>query len=149
MKPGQLFSHWEQVREGLLLTIDKFDDSELVFSPFKNSWPVGQIALHIADCEDHWIHGVVKHEINSRIPCKITDYPTKSDIMEILNRTHKKTISFLNSLDEKDLAATYCTPDQETFSLYWIIWHVIEHEIHHRGELSLIHGLLGREGLDV
>jgi uncharacterized damage-inducible protein DinB len=30
-----------------------------------------------------------------------------------------------------------------------VIWHVLEHEIHHRGELSLIHGLLGREGLDV
>jgi uncharacterized damage-inducible protein DinB len=26
---------------------------------------------------------------------------------------------------------------------------VLEHEVHHRGELSLIHGLLGREGLDV
>jgi uncharacterized damage-inducible protein DinB len=34
-------------------------------------------------------------------------------------------------------------------SLGWIIWHVLEHEIHHRGELSLILGLLGREGLDV
>jgi uncharacterized damage-inducible protein DinB len=29
-----------------------------------------------------------------------------------------------------------------------MLWHVVEHEIHHRGELSLILGLLGREGLD-
>jgi uncharacterized damage-inducible protein DinB len=28
------------------------------------------------------------------------------------------------------------------------VWHVIEHEIHHRGELYIILGLLGREGLD-
>ncbi len=29
-----------------------------------------------------------------------------------------------------------------------LLWHVIEHEIHHRGELSLMLGMLGREGLD-
>jgi uncharacterized damage-inducible protein DinB len=36
----------------------------------------------------------------------------------------------------------------ETYPLIDMIWHVMEHEIHHRGELSLILGLLGREGLD-
>jgi len=29
-----------------------------------------------------------------------------------------------------------------------MLWHVMEHEVHHRAELSLILGLLGREGLD-
>jgi uncharacterized damage-inducible protein DinB len=55
----------------------------------------------------------------------------------------------LNELDEKDLNVEYTTHHWETFPLYWIIWHVLEHVIHHRGELSLIHSLLGREGLDV
>ena len=41
------------------------------------------------------------------------------------------------------------TSEGETFSLQWIIWHVLEHEIHHRGELSFILGTLGRTGLDV
>ncbi|MCE7990102.1 MAG: hypothetical protein DYG89_53840, partial [Caldilinea sp. CFX5] len=47
------------------------------------------------------------------------------------------------------LDQTYTIPGGHAFSLGWIIWHVLEHEIHHRGELSLILGLLGREGLDV
>jgi uncharacterized damage-inducible protein DinB len=29
-----------------------------------------------------------------------------------------------------------------------MLGHILEHEIHHRGELSLILGLLGREGLN-
>jgi uncharacterized damage-inducible protein DinB len=29
-----------------------------------------------------------------------------------------------------------------------MVWHVMEHEIHHRGELSLLLGMLGHEGLD-
>ena len=63
-----------------------------------------------------------------------------------MNQTHLKTADLLQSLDEPDLARKV-TP--EGGSVYWVFWHVLEHEIHHRGELSLIHGLLGREGLDV
>ena len=39
--------------------------------------------------------------------------------------------------------------DGDQYTPAWIFWHVLEHEIHHRGELSLITGILGREGLDV
>jgi uncharacterized damage-inducible protein DinB len=149
MGSDQLFSHWKQVRADLLTTIEKFSESELAFTPFSNSWTVGQIALHIADCEDNWIHGVVRHEIQPWIFYNFTDYLSKSAIIDILNRAHLKTVTYLYGLDEKDLETKYHTPGGQAFSLYWIIWHVLEHEIHHRGELSLILGLLGREGLDV
>jgi uncharacterized damage-inducible protein DinB len=31
----------------------------------------------------------------------------------------------------------------------WVTWHVIEHEIHHRGEIYLMLGMLGIEAPDV
>jgi uncharacterized damage-inducible protein DinB len=38
------------------------------------------------------------------------------------------------------------TPDEpETFSRSWIIWHLIEHDIHHGGEASLTLGIHGLE----
>ena len=36
----------------------------------------------------------------------------------------------------------------EKFSEDDMLWHVLEHEIHHRAELSLTLGLLGHEGLN-
>jgi uncharacterized damage-inducible protein DinB len=149
MKPSQIFAHWGQIRADLLATMDKFSQEELSFTPFKGSWPVGQILLHIADCEDNWLHGVVRGDFKPWIFYNFSDYPTKSAILEVLDHAHAKTIALFSELDEKDLNVKYKTPDGQVFSLYWIIWHVLEHEIHHRGELSLIHGLLGREGLDV
>jgi uncharacterized damage-inducible protein DinB len=148
MKPTQIFAHWGQIRAELLATMDKFSQEELSFTPFKGSWPVGQILLHIADCEDNWLHGLVQGNFKPWIFYNFSDYPTKPAILEVLDHAHSKTISLLSELDEKDLNVKYKTPNGEEFSLYWIIWHVLEHEIHHRGELSLIHGLLGREGLD-
>ncbi|MFZ0534105.1 MAG: DinB family protein [Anaerolineales bacterium] len=149
MKPSQIFSHWEQVRADLVATIDMFNEDELTFVPFKGSWSAGQIMLHIADCENYWLHWVVRQEIEQWKYYDFTDHPTKPAIEDVLEGTRKKTIAFLDSLDECDLDTVYKTPEGQAFTLRWIIWHVLEHEIHHRGELSLALGLLGRNGLDV
>ncbi len=149
MQVSQFFSHWEQVRADLLATIDKFSDEELEFAPFKGSWSVGQIMLHIAECEDFWLHGLVRQELESSIQYDLADYPSRAAIKSVLETAHSRTLRFLASLDEAGLAQTYKTRHGEVFTLNWIIWHVLEHEIHHRGELSLVLGMLGREGLDV
>jgi uncharacterized damage-inducible protein DinB len=41
------------------------------------------------------------------------------------------------------------TPWDEDLPLRWIIWHVLEHEISHRGEIYLMLGLMGMEAPDV
>jgi len=149
MNLSEMFAHWELVRQGLLETMEKFSEDELGYAPFEGAWPVGQIMLHIADCEDNWLHGVVRGEFEPWVFYKLADYPTKAAIKGMLDAAHQRTTAFLANLDEGDLDTEYQTPDGESLTLRWIIWHVLEHEIHHRGELSLIVGLLGRKGLDV
>jgi uncharacterized damage-inducible protein DinB len=149
MKLNEMFSHWGQVRSDLLKTIDKFSQENLTYTPFEDAWPVGQIMLHIADCEDNWFHGVVRGEFKPWVWYPLEDYPNKADIVETLNRARARTIPFLESLDESNFDEKFAIPDGEQFTLKWIVWHVLEHEIHHRGELSMILGILGKEGLDV
>jgi uncharacterized damage-inducible protein DinB len=62
---------------------------------------------------------------------------------------HARTEAWLETLDETGLERVIVRPSGHRRTVGWIIWHVVEHEIHHRGELSLILGMLGREGLDV
>jgi uncharacterized damage-inducible protein DinB len=47
-----------------------------------------------------------------------------------------------------DLTRVIHTPWGATYRLVEMVDHMIEHEVHHRGELSLILGILGREGFD-
>ena len=79
----------------------------------------------------------------------IEDYRNKYVIKAKLSEVHKSTMEYLSILKIDDLENNIDLPGGEQLQLGWIIWHVIEHEIHHRGELSLILGLLGHEGLDV
>lgn len=150
MKLSKVFSHWKQVRGDLLSTIDKFEDEELSFAPFESSWPAGQIMLHIGDAEDGWFRRVVSREIDEWPDHDLDLYPTTEAIKAKLSEIHDRTEKLLDSLELDDLDRVIQSPwSEHRFSLGWIIWHVLEHEIHHRAELSLILGLLGREGLDV
>ncbi len=147
MKPHEIFRHWTHVRKELIETVGKFSRSELEFKPFEGSWTAGQIALHIAEAEDFWFTRVVKGE-EIMEPDFDTKSATRDQLVNWLNFVHNKTLVFLNGLEEKDLEKKFALEGGE-FPLYFIVWHVIEHEIHHRGELSLCLGMLGREGLDV
>ncbi len=150
MKPDQIFSHWSLVRKGLISVIAKFQEPDLSYQPFPESWTVGQIMVHIANAEEGWFRYVVTREIEEWPgEIKFEKYPTQEKILAILASVHAKTEGYLRSLSEEDLSAGINTPWGESIPLQWIIWHVIEHEIHHRGELSLILGILGKEGLDV
>ena len=59
-----------------------------------------------------------------------------------------RTLAYVGGLSDADLAATVETPWGAKERRIELLWHVVEHEIHHRGELSLMLGILGREGLD-
>lgn len=148
MPPSDLFSHWDSVRGNLIETIQAFEEGELYLVPFEGSRKVGDIALHIADAEDGWLRHGVTQEIDAWPDhYNLDHYPDKRSIVEVLGEVHARTRAYLSHLDESDLGSTVKTPWGDEFSLLWILWHVIEHEIHHRGELSLILGYLGREGV--
>lgn len=150
MKLSEVFSHWSQVRADLLATIAKFQDDELAFMPFDSSWPVGQLMLHIGDAEEGWFRYVVRREMDQWPDYPLQSYPTIAAIKALLIQIHSRTEAYLATLSLADLDRVVELPRGEgSLRLGWIIWHVLEHEIHHRGELSLILGMLGREGLDV
>jgi uncharacterized damage-inducible protein DinB len=139
MEPSQIFSHWQKVRAGLLHLFERFDESELAYKPFESSWPVGQIMLHIADAEEGWFRHVVSGELE-KWPEHYTleNYPSKADILQALSTVHTCTEQYLATLDEAQLTSVIKTSWGDDLTLYWIIWHVIEHEISHRGEIYLM-----------
>ena len=149
MQLNQLFSHWDQIHRDTLATLDKFSQAELSHVAYEGGMSVGQIALHMADTEEGWFRLIATPE-RTAWPSEYTleIYSTKETIRNLLSEVHTKTMNYLGTLTLEDLERVIPSSWGD-FSLRFIIWHVLEHEIHHRGELSLILGTLGREGLDV
>lgn len=150
MEPIKLFQHWHQIRSDLYTTIDQFPDDELNFQPFDGSWTVGQIMLHVADAEDGWLRYVLTRELDQWPDYyTLANYRDKPAIKQALAQVQNHMVAYLDTLQEADLSRTINAPWGDELQIGWVLWHVIEHEIHHRGELSLILGILGESGLDV
>lgn len=149
MDPNELFYPWKEVRKDLIRMVAWFSEEDLFFKPAPNCWLVGETFLHIAECEDYWIHAMVRKELPLDLHYDMGQYPSGRAIRKRLELSHERSMQFIEGLKQPDLAWRFTTPAGETLTLYEILWHVIEHEVHHRGELSLTLGLLGRKGLDV
>jgi uncharacterized damage-inducible protein DinB len=149
MKAAKIIQIWSQIRGGLLETINKFTDEDLNYIAFENGYSVKQIMLHIAHEEYGEIQYGLTHKLNEfPSPFRESEYQGLESVRALLASVHHETIAYLKSLDDNELENEFEAWWGETKPLIDFILHVMEHEIHHRGELSLILGLLGREGLD-
>jgi uncharacterized damage-inducible protein DinB len=149
MKPAKLIQYWDQIRSALLATIEKFSDNELDNVAFDGGYTVRQIILHIAQEEYGEIHyGIMRRIHEFPPPYEPEQYSTIPALIALLASVHDETLSYLEKLQDGDLEQEIEAGWGGSFMLMDMLWHVMEHEIHHRGELSLILGMLGREGLD-
>jgi uncharacterized damage-inducible protein DinB len=144
-----LIDRWTNVRTRLLTTVDKFSEAELDYRPFPTSWTVRRLMLHIAHEEQgEFNHGLT--QILSQFPPEYDplNYPDRAALKALLAQVHEPNLAYLATLTDADLERIVHTPWGDNLRLVDMVDHLVEHEIHHRAELSLILGLLGKRGLD-
>ena len=143
-------SNWRRIRSKLLETIDCFHDDDLEFSPAPGLWTVRELMLHIAHEEEIEVnYGIAQDVPDFPSEFNPADYKTIDSVKAVLNEVHERTLAYLQTMDELDLRRTVMAPWQQEFVIGHMLGHTMEHEAHHRGELSLILGLMGREAPDI
>lgn len=149
MKSDELIEHWGNVRDKLLETAHKFSSEDLEYVPFPNGYCVAELLLHVAHEEQIEVLYGITRELNEVPPAlTIDEFGTLEKIEDKLNETHARTEAYLKTLGDDDMNNVVETPWGIRDTVGNLMWHVLEHEIHHRGELSLMLGLLGKKGLD-
>jgi uncharacterized damage-inducible protein DinB len=149
MNAAELFGHWKPVRRDLLRALDMLTDEQLRFVPRDGLWSLGKVTRHIAEAEDGWFRFVVAGELDGWPQFADQDSPTVESVKALLTQVHDRTQAYLATVEEADLDRFITAPWGSRFPLRWVIWHVLEHEIHHRGEIYLMLGLMGMEAPDV
>ncbi len=149
MTVNELIARWEGVRAGLLTTIETFSTQELDYVAVSGGYSVAQLILHIAHEEEGEIRYGMTGELTEWPAAFVpSQYPSPQALICLLMEVHQRTESYLRTLQDADLEREVVTPWDKRYTLSEMFWHVLEHEIHHRGELSLMLGLLGHEGLN-
>ncbi len=143
-----LFSMMEKVRERLIRVVDRFADDEIDFSPdLSHIETIGTLLLHIAAVEWSWIFEDIdgeemdyekwKHAFPLRVDIAQLTGQGKQFYLDQLHEVRKDVRNRLRDLDDTELHHLVDL-GEEKVSIEWILFHIIEHEAMHIGQMSIL-----------
>ncbi len=146
MNAAQFFDHWHRAWRDLLRGVAMLRDEDLAFRPAEG-YPrtIAGILVHIIGLEQGWIHFVIRRSLPEWPEEDPARYPSVKALRAEMERVHKQTMDYLVTVPVEDFTRLVQVPGDGAPKLGWILWHVFEQEIHHRGELFLCLSLLGME----
>lgn len=144
MYADEYFDHWQVIWRDLLRAVSMLKDEDLAFRPAgSRDRSVGEILCHMIELEQGWVQYVIRREIGAWPKIELSQFKSVASLRKELERTHQGTVAYLSHLPTEDFNRIVQIPGDGTPKLAWILWHVLEQQIHHRGELFLCLSLLG------
>ena len=146
MNADQYFDHWNKVWRDLMRGVSMLEDQNLVFRPAEGyKRTVGDILGHIINLELGWIHYVVRRQLDHWPDESLVKFDSVKALQAEMERVHKETTDYLSTLPVDEFNRIVQVPENGAPKLSWILWHVLEQEIHHRGEFFLCLSLMGMD----
>jgi uncharacterized damage-inducible protein DinB len=144
MNADQYFDHWQVVFRDLMRAVAMLKDDDLNFRPTE-AYPrtVGDILRHMIRLEQGWIQVVILRQLKAWPDTQAGELTTVDAIRTALESTHQETFGYLATVPAEDFNRIIQIPGDGNPKLGWILWHVFEQQIHHRGELFLCLSLMG------
>ena len=153
-----IYTNWQLHQKKLRDCIAPLTAEQLMLQPAAHMWPLGQILQHIISVRAGWFSGTLQEEdqaMTEYMEWGQRDSPARSaqELMRGLDETWAFIETRLQRWTDVDTAQTF--PDEwedgqvHQISRSWVIYHVMEHDLHHGGEVSLILGMHDLPGPDL
>ena len=146
-----IYENWGGHNKKLCDCIAPLTNEHLSLQPAAGMWPLGQILQHIISVRAGWFSGTLQDNddgMNEYMSWGQRESPTRgaAELIHGLEETWAFIEARLNRWTPEDCAKTF--PDEWDGKVYelsrsWVIYHVMEHDLHHGGEASLILGMNG------
>jgi len=135
---SDLKEHLERYRAVTLLVLDVVNEEDLSWRPTPDQYSLGQQLIHIAQTEDVYSAGLFEGDWNwerTRFP---TPMPTLVELRKFFAEVRSQTLQALERVSVRDLGRVIPVPDSPVEgSLRSWLWFVLEHELHHKGQIWL------------
>jgi uncharacterized damage-inducible protein DinB len=152
-----IYENWRGYNGKLQTCIAPLTNEQLLLQPARHMWTLGQIVQHIISVRAGWFSGTLQDAddlMSEYMQWGQPDSPERSpvELVSGLGETWAFIESRLQHWTPADCAQTF--PDEwdghiDEVSRSWVIYHVMEHDLHHGSEVSLILGMNGLQPLDI
>jgi uncharacterized damage-inducible protein DinB len=153
------YSGWEGYQQRMVQALAPLSSEQLTWSAVPHLRSVGLIARHVVGARARWLRHVLGEggeELETLGTWDDDDQPQRSaaELVEGFGRTWDVIAAALARWRVPDLEVSFPNTDPdpgdpEAFSRQWVIWHLIEHDLHHGGEISLVLGMNGLAGIEM
>ena len=150
MKLSEIFSNYYATRKELVELTSRLTEDQLQWKPAHHPSSIQSLLIHITISESWWIEGVTVNNFNYTDYERFKKVVHKETIFENLEYTFKKFSSFLDAhtIEEWD-KVFYNHSSEEKVSMRWLVWHVVEHQLRHRGQILMLMSTQGIKFKDV
>lgn len=163
-----LFEGWRTHQAMVIDALRELTPEQVAFRTAPNQWAIWQLAAHVAGSRAYWFHDqlgegdAAVRDLFRMTRTTVPDLPlehagweddedhprTAAELVDGLTKTWELVDACLQRWTPADLAATVQGPTR-THDRGWVVYHVLEHDIHHGGEISQILGSNGLTGYDM
>lgn len=149
------YKGWDAYQDLLIKALAPLSDEQLALHAAPHLRSIGENAAHIVATRVGWFHQLMQEgsaEIEPMETWDIPDAPARStaELIAGLEATWQMVRNALARWTRADLDYIFQgTHNGREYHLtrQWVIWHVIEHDLHHGGEISFALGMHNLEGL--
>jgi uncharacterized damage-inducible protein DinB len=153
-----LYKGWDSYQELLIKAIEPLSLDQLSLRPAPYLRSIGENAAHIVGTRAGWLYYTLERggeQMTSLGNWNQQGQPARSaaELINGLQATWQVIQDTLNHWTTDDLAVIVHDIDEngedQTYTRQWVIWHLIEHDLHHGGELSFTLGMHGLTGISI
>lgn len=148
---------WQHYQDQLIEALAPLSPEQLALRAAPNLRSVDELARHIIGARVIWFHhvlGLGDDAFAAYAEWRLPDSPprTARELVSALAATWGVLWDVLPRFTPTDLRETVTSErwgEPRTFTRGWIIWHVLEHDLHHGGEIGYSLGMHGLTAPDI
>ncbi|MGB8646530.1 MAG: DinB family protein [Anaerolineae bacterium] len=156
MTLAEIYQGWEEYQRKIVAALAPLTAEQLAFRAAPSLRPIGNIAAHMIGARARWFHnllgeGGAEMEALARSDRPGTPTLSATELVQRLEATWRLMTEARTRWTPADWERTYPGEDGDPTVLTksWVIWHLIEHDAHHGGEISLTLGMHGLAAPDL
>lgn len=140
---GAFLEYFEGIRARTRRVVECIPSAQLEWAPAPGKFTLGDLVRHLAATERYMFAENVQGR-PSRYPGHGRELADGYDaVLAFLDRCHAETVAIIGALTPDDLTRKCQTPAGTPITVWKWLRAMVEHEVHHRGQLYLMLGLLG------
>jgi uncharacterized damage-inducible protein DinB len=134
--------YYERIRERTLKVVRCVPPEKIDWTYKEGKFTFGDLIRHFAAVERYMYAENVQFK-PSRYPGHGKELADGYDaVLEFLDRTHRESMEIFRRLSDDDLKKKCVTPGGVSITVWKWLRAMVEHEIHHRGQIYLYLGML-------